>query len=172
MTNQVTKTVTASIKNLNVSPRKVRLVTDLIKGQPIESALAQLQMNSKRASAPISKLVKSAIANARERGFDVNKLIIDNITVDKGRVLKRGRSGGRGRVTLVEKKQSHINLILKEDNETKRPSFTIHEKPKKVKEFKERTSKKEKPKYEQDEDTKKKKKKSGFVNKFFQRKSV
>ncbi|MBU2101403.1 50S ribosomal protein L22 [Patescibacteria group bacterium] len=167
-----TKISKASIKNLNISPRKVRLVADLIRGQSVNEALAQLQMIGKRSSEPMTKLIKSATFNARERGLDVNKLLIDTITVDKGRVLKRGLSRGRGRVTPLEKKQSHINLTLREDASVKSPKFVFHEKPKKVKAEK-RAPKEDKPKYEKgDESSKKERKKSGFVNKFFQRKSV
>lgn len=79
----------AFLKNYRQSPRKVRLVTDLVKGKTVKQALVELSFLPKRASLPIKKLIESAAANAKSTNkANVEDLVISNITVDKGIVLK------------------------------------------------------------------------------------
>jgi len=172
MADQQIKAVNASIKNLNISPRKVRLVTDLIKGHHVTSAMAQLQNLPNRASHDVAKLLNSALANAREKNMDLGRLVVDSITVDKGRVLKRARAKARGRVGTIEHKHSHVNLILKESPDVKPVQFVIPQKVKKVKTIKEDKPDKEKPKYEEPQKKEQKKAKKGFMQKIFRRKSI
>ena len=173
MAKTQSKTATSAIKNLNISPRKVRLVTDAVKGAHVISAMAQLRALPQRASEPVLKLLESAIANAREKNMDPGKLVIDSITVDKGRVFKRGRAKARGRVGLIELKHSHVNLILREDAEIKSQPFVIPQKVKKVKTIKEdKEPKKERPEFEEQEKKEIKKPKKGFAQKWFRRKSI
>ncbi|MDD5710536.1 MAG: 50S ribosomal protein L22 [Candidatus Colwellbacteria bacterium] len=167
-TNKISR---ASIRNLNISPRKVRLVADLIRGMETSDALAQLELLNKRSSQPLAKLLKSAIANAKTKGLDINRLVIDVITVDKGRMLKRALARGRGRVSAIQKKQSHVSLVLRESDTVQKSRFVIVEKPKSTKQPKQTAgSKKAKP--DRKDEMIKKEKKPNFVKKLFQRKSV
>ncbi|MEX2054301.1 MAG: 50S ribosomal protein L22 [Candidatus Colwellbacteria bacterium] len=173
MADKDMKTATSAIKNLNISPRKVRLVTDAVKGMHVTSAMAQLQALPNRASEPILKLLNSTVANAREKKLDLSKLVVASITVDKGRVLRRGKAKARGRVGLIEHKQSHVNLVLKESPDVVAQAFVIPQKVKKVKIIKEdKEPKKEKPEFEEKQEKAKKTPKRGFGQRFFRRKSI
>jgi large subunit ribosomal protein L22 len=103
----------AELKNYRQSPRKVRLVADLIKGKSVAEAILQLQYLTKRASNPISKLVQSAAANA-QNNFKVapEGLYIKSLTVDKGVVMKRFRPRSRGMANPVHKHSSHVVIEL------------------------------------------------------------
>lgn len=107
--------VKAYAKSLRMSPRKVRLVVDLIRGQKVAAALAQLQFSPRAATLPISKLVKSAIANAKHN-YDLaeDNLFIKSIFVDGGATLKRSMPRAQGRATPIRKRTSHITVILGE----------------------------------------------------------
>ena len=172
MADKVVKTAKASMKNLNIAPRKVRLIADLVKGQSAVGAIGQLQVLPQRSTEPIIKLIKSALANAQDNNLDTRKLVLESITVNKGRTLKRGLSRGRGRVTPIRKAQSHVDLILKESDKVIAPAFVIHEKPKKVKEFKPSEEPKEKPKFKEEGEVNKKGKQPGFMKKLFRRKAI
>jgi large subunit ribosomal protein L22 len=103
----------ATLKNYRQSPRKVRLVTELIKGMNVSAAILQLQNTTKRASDPIIKLISSAAANARENfKMDPETLVVKSITVDKGVVLKRYRPRSRGMANPVHKHSSIVNVEL------------------------------------------------------------
>lgn len=107
--------VKAQSNNLRMSPRKVRLVADLVRGQKIATALAQLNFANKAAALPIAKLIKSAVANA-QHNFDLaeDNLFVKTISVDGGATLKRWMPRAQGRATPLRKRTSHINLILGE----------------------------------------------------------
>ncbi|PIR98449.1 MAG: 50S ribosomal protein L22 [Candidatus Colwellbacteria bacterium CG10_big_fil_rev_8_21_14_0_10_41_28] len=165
----------ASLRNLNVSPRKTRLVVDLVRGLSVPEAIVQLQVINKRASEPVEKLIRSAVANAREMGLNQGKLMIDHISVDKGRSLRRARFHGRGRVGIIQKEQSHINLVIKESDKVKEVDFVLPVKEKKVISSAPAPVKDDnKPKSEKDDTEKKikKNKDKGFVDKFFRRKAI
>jgi len=104
----------AFLKNYRQSPRKVRLLADLIRGKNTKEAIVSLDFLPKRASLPIKKLLSSAIANAKNTGKDVEKLFVKNITVDKGIVLKRMMPRAMGRGARINKRTSNINIILEE----------------------------------------------------------
>ncbi|MBP9803202.1 MAG: 50S ribosomal protein L22 [Candidatus Pacebacteria bacterium] len=104
----------AFLKNYRQSPRKVRLVADLVKGKKIDEALLELDFLVKRASLPISKLIKSAVANAKVLGMDEANLIIKDLTVDKGIVMKRMMPRAMGRGARINKRTSHVTVILAE----------------------------------------------------------
>lgn len=108
----------AFLKNYRQSPRKVRLVADLVKGKKLSQALAELDFLSKRAGDPLKKLIKSAAANAKTN-FQTSEenLFIKNITVDKGNVMKRFQPASRGRAHPIRKKMSNVMVTL----ETKEP---------------------------------------------------
>ena len=102
----------AFLKNYRQSPRKVRLVADLIKGKPVEIALLEFSYLPKRAALPILKLVKSAVANAKNDGLTAEDLVVKNLTVDKGMVLKRIMPRARGSAAQILKRMSHVRLEL------------------------------------------------------------
>ena len=104
----------AFLKNYRQSPRKVALVTGLIKGKRVSEAFVFLDNLPKRASAPIKGLLTSAVANAKQAGIGVENLIIDNITVNKGIVMKRSMPRARGSASRINKRTSHVLLTLKE----------------------------------------------------------
>ena len=113
------KEVNAQLKYLRVSPRKVRLVADLVRGLTVDKARKQLALSKKSVSQSIAKLIESAVANAKENfKLDVdaksNNLYIKKISVDKGPTLKRWLPRARGRATRINKRSSHISVILSE----------------------------------------------------------
>lgn len=105
--------VRAELNYLRISPRKVRLVSGLIRGLLLKDAEAQLRFLPKRASLPLLKLLKSAAANA-EHNFNLEKrgLVVSEIRVDQGPVLKRFRARAFGRAAQILKRTSHITLVL------------------------------------------------------------
>src|SRR3989344_1560406 len=107
---------TAQLKNYRQSPRKVRLVADLMRGKSALRALALLATLPKRAAAPMEKLLRSAIANTRIPAED---LVISCIEVNGGLVFKRNMPRARGRASLIRKKTSHITLSLAQKGSTK-----------------------------------------------------
>lgn len=123
--------VKASLKYLRISPRKTRLVTDLLKGLSAKDAEAQLARLSKKSSLPVLKLLKSAIANA-ENNFqlDKNNLYIKIARVDEGPALKRWRARARGSAYTIKKRTSHVFIIL--DEIKKKPQTTAQSKTKKT----------------------------------------
>jgi large subunit ribosomal protein L22 len=163
----------AKLRNLNIAPRKVRLVATSLKGMHVQAALAQLDVMTQRSAAPISKLIRSAVANAKEKEMDVDKLIINSIRVDQGITLKRAKARARGRATLIEKKMSHIILELEEGEKAIAPEFVVQEKPKSDKaDKKTKEERKEQAPKAKFEEPKKEKEKRGFGSKIFRRKSI
>ena len=104
----------AFLKNYRQSPRKVALVAELIKGKRVAEALVLLENLPKRASLPIKKLLLSAVANAKSKEVNEENLIVLNVTVDKGIVLKRIMPRARGSASRINKRTSHVTLVLAE----------------------------------------------------------
>ncbi len=105
----------ASLSNYNQSPRKVRLVASLIKGKTVADADTQLTYLVKRASAPIKKLLNSAVANAvLQTGATQENLVIKNVTVDKGVVMKRSMPRAFGRASRINLRTSNVTLTLEQ----------------------------------------------------------
>ena len=102
----------AFLKNYRQSPRKVRLVADLLKGKRVADGFVQLSALPKRATGPITKLLASAVANAKQTGVSEENLFIENITVNKGIVLKRSMPRARGSASRINKRTSHVMLTL------------------------------------------------------------
>ncbi len=102
----------AVLKNYRQSPRKVRLLADLVRGKKVKDALAALAFIDKKASEPFAKVVRSAQANALQKGADTDKLIISKVTVDKGTVMKRFIPRARGSASRINKRNSHITVEL------------------------------------------------------------
>lgn len=105
--------ITATLSSYRQAPRKVRLVTELIKGKTASQALVLLDTSTKTASKSIKKLLNSAIANAKHNHkVALEDLVIKNATADKARVIKRFRPRARGRAFPIHKHSSHITLTL------------------------------------------------------------
>lgn len=103
----------ASLKNYRQSPRKVRVAANAIKGKRVPEALTILQFMVKRASDPLAKLVASAAANASHNfGVPIDMLVIKSLTVNKGVVLKRIMPRARGSASRINKRSSHVKLVL------------------------------------------------------------
>jgi len=107
--------IKSSLKFLRVAPRKARLVADLVRGKDVNTALGLLKFVNKSASVHISKLIKSAVANAESKGtVDVDNLYIKFIAVYNGPSMKRMRPAPMGREMIIRKRLCHIDLILDE----------------------------------------------------------
>ncbi|MES2702752.1 MAG: 50S ribosomal protein L22 [Bacteroidota bacterium] len=110
----------ARLRNLPTSPRKMRLLADLIRGMDVEQALNTLKFSTKHPSVPLEKLLLSAVANWRVKneGVDVAEanLYVKTIFVDGGRVLKRMRPAPQGRAYRVRKRSNHVTLFVDSRN--------------------------------------------------------
>jgi len=103
----------ALLKHVRISPRKARLVVDLIRGQNAEAALNILRFTPRHAARVVSKVLKSAVANAVVKGMgDVDNLWVSRAFVDGGPMLKRIQPGPMGRAKPIRKHSSHITLVL------------------------------------------------------------
>ncbi len=136
--------VKAKLRYSRISPRKVRLVADLIRGLQVEEAEQVLQFTVKRSANPILKLLRSAVANA-ENSFNLKKenLYISEIKVDGGPIIKRFRPRARGAASSIQKKTSHISIILGE-KEGKKVEQEKKKEPKIKKVYQEEKPKEEK----------------------------
>jgi|SRR5210317_1844495 large subunit ribosomal protein L22 len=110
----------AKLNNCPTSPRKMRLVADLVRGKKVEEALAILKFNSKEASGRVEKLLLSALANWQEKNEDANiedaDLFVKEIRVDGGSMLKRLRPAPQGRAHRIRKRSNHVTLVLGDNN--------------------------------------------------------
>jgi large subunit ribosomal protein L22 len=106
----------AKLNNYPTSPRKMRLLADLIRGMEVDKALGVLQFNPKHPAVPLYKLLKSAINNWEQKNTDAKVedagLIVKTIMVDGGRVIKRMRPAPQGRGYRVRKRSNHVTLIV------------------------------------------------------------
>lgn len=167
--------IKSKLNYLRIAPRKVRVVADLIKGLPVEEAEAQLLLNSRRPSKQLLKALRSSMANAKNNfKIDENSLYVKNIRVDKGPVLKRMMPRAMGRGTLIEKKMSHVTIILEKKEKPTPPRFIITREKPKTEEKKKTKSEKasDQKKTEKEEKSKVPTQKEGAFKKFFRRKSV
>ena len=112
--NEMMVEATAKATYLRIAPRKVQIVLDLIRNKPTDEALAILKHTPKAACEPLEKLLKSAIANAENKNMDVNSLYVAKCWVCQGPTLKRIRPRARGSANRINKKTSHITLVLRE----------------------------------------------------------
>jgi large subunit ribosomal protein L22 len=138
--------ITASLKNYRISPRKVRLVADMVRGKSVEQAKSILLGAVKRAKSPLSDLLDSAVANAlHNHKIEKGLLFIKEIRVDQGYVLKRSQPMARGSAFPIKKRTSHVSLVLApvEVKESKnKPAKTVTAKPIKLKQKPEKPAKK------------------------------
>ena len=112
--------VKASVKNLRISPKKVRLVVDLVKGMDAQAAQNQLSFLNKKSAKDVLKLLNSAIANGENNfGLQKSNLFIKEMRVDSGITIKRWTQRAFGRAAMIRKKASHVSLVLDEKVPTK-----------------------------------------------------
>ena len=103
---------------IRTSPQKLNLVAQLIRGMPVEKALAELTFSRKRISQNVKKVLESAIANAENNhDLDIDSLIVDQAFVGKNMVMKRWRARARGRTGRIHKPFSEITIVVKEVEE-------------------------------------------------------
>ncbi len=104
----------AFLKNHRQTPRKTRLVADLVRGKEVEHARSVLSFTDKKSAIAIKGLIESAIANAKNLGLDISRLFIKEIRVDEGLKMKRWRPRERGRAAPFRRRTSKISLTLGE----------------------------------------------------------
>lgn len=104
--------VRASLRNLQMSARKIRVIADAIRNKRLGHALAFLSTQKKACCGPLKRLLESAAANADSRDLDIDDLRIDQILVDKGPIRKRFMPRAQGRATKIRKQSAHIEVIL------------------------------------------------------------
>ena len=105
--------ITASLKNYRISPRKFRLVADMIRGKSVTKARTILMFAIKGAHNPLATLLESAVANASNNfKLDKDSLFVKEIRVDQGQVLKRSMPVSRGSAHPIKKRTSHVSLVL------------------------------------------------------------
>jgi large subunit ribosomal protein L22 len=102
----------ATLDNYNQTPRKVKLVTDLVKGKKVGEALAALHFLPKRASEPMAKLIKSALANAKAKGEKIEDLAIKGFTVESAGMYKRYMPRAFGRASPIRRRRSRVIVTL------------------------------------------------------------
>lgn len=121
-------TAKATLSNFRQSPRKMRLVVNLVRGKNVAQALVNLQFTEKKAALPVRNLIASALANAKALEIPTENLIIKKITVDGGKIMYRRRPAAQGSAHPIRKRTSAIFVELGEDP-----------KPKKIRTVKEKT---------------------------------
>ena len=106
----------AVLKHYKAKPRKTRQLADMVRGKRVSEALTLLHLSARSASRDIEKLIRSALANASEKGEndDPDDLIVHRITVDQGPTVKRFRPRARGRTGRILKRTCHVQVILDE----------------------------------------------------------
>lgn len=158
----------AKVNYLHIAPRKVRLIGDTLKGLSAQEAEAQLLLRPHRAAKALLKLLRSAMANARNnQKLHSESLRVASLRVDKGPIIKRFLPRAQGRATPIHKIMSHVTLVLEETVKPATPRFVINppvkkEKTKKMAPKPKAKIEKEKPKTE----------KVGFFKRLFRRKSI
>ncbi len=160
--------IISKLKYLRIAPRKVRLVADLIRRKKTKEAQTILDFITKGAAKPLAKLLKTAIADARHNfQLDPSNLYISKITVDEGPKYKRWKARSRGMAAPIQKKTSHITLVLSEIS-------SEGKKVKKIKEIRKQEPKKEieRPKFKPQQELEKPIPKGAkILKRFFRRKA-
>ena len=108
------KEIKAQLNNFRISPRKARIVCDIVRGKKVKDAIAQLNFTSKRFATPLMKLLKSASDNAKNNFnvADESNLIVKSIEVNGGPVLKRFMPRARGSSAMIKKRTSRVSLVI------------------------------------------------------------
>ncbi len=163
---------TVQLNYLRIAPRKVRLVADLLRGLSVNEAEAQLMLIRNRAAVPLRKLLRSAVQNLRNnKKLDPANFYVETITVDGGPMLKRSLPRARGMATPIQKKMSHVTIVLGENPNLKPPRFQITIKKKEKLPKKEAREKPAKEKMILEQKSAERKN-PGFFRKIFSRKAI
>jgi len=112
--SEIPMATSAKLSGLRIAPRKVRIVIDTIRGKSVGDALNILTFTRKAAALPVAKLIKSAVANAEQDGVNVDTLFVKTVTVDQGPAQRRFMPRALGRAFKVNKKTSHVQVVLGE----------------------------------------------------------
>lgn len=104
----------AELRGLRMGARKVKVIADLIRNRTVEEALTALAFQRRAAAPQIKKVLDSAIANADQRGMDLDRLVVSDIQVNKGPIQRRYLPRAHGRATRIRKQTSHIRVALSE----------------------------------------------------------
>jgi large subunit ribosomal protein L22 len=105
----------ATLKHAHISPRKARLVADLVRGMYVGQAMGLLDFTPNKAAGLIKKVLNSALHSAKQAsGVDEDRLFVSQITIDEGPTAKRWSPRAMGRATRIRKRTSHINVVLEE----------------------------------------------------------
>ena len=173
--------IKAELNYLHISPRKVRLASGLLRGKNISHARAILKYMNKRSSAPLLKLLNSAVAGAKHNfNINENNLFIDSIIVNSGPVFKRSRARAFGRSAMIRKKTSHVILRLEDGSEArgsekssrKRSDILVRE-MKDLSDIKDKQSEAREARFKEEAAIKTPlKKQAGFVKRMFRRKAI
>ena len=113
---------TAHLRFLHMAPRKLTVVASLVRGMPVGDALNTLQWTKRAAALPLKKLIESAVANATDKSkgsVDVDRLMVKTIWVDQGPTQRRYMPRAMGRATRINKKSSHVHVILTDESKKK-----------------------------------------------------
>ncbi|MBI4094766.1 MAG: 50S ribosomal protein L22 [Candidatus Liptonbacteria bacterium] len=166
----------AQLKYLRIAPRKVRAVAGLMKGLSAQEAEAQLLHERRRPAKALLKLLRSAMANAKHtKNLSTEKLYVESIRIDQGPMLKRSLPRARGMATPIQKKMSHVMLVLDERENATPPRFTILT-PKKTKlppeERKRKPASTLTERETRERESSAKKERPGFLRRVFSRKST
>jgi len=106
----------AVAKFVRISPRKIRLIMDQVRGKKVEEALNRLSFAPQKGARILKKLIDSAVANAEQNsGVDVDALFVKRVYADEGPTLKRFRPRAQGRATRIRKRSSHLTVVLDEE---------------------------------------------------------
>jgi len=107
--------VRATQRYVRISPQKVRMIVDAIKGRPAETAINALKFMPQKSAGIVEKIVRSAVANADQNtSIDVDDLVVSNLIVDQGPSMKRFKARARGRGARILKRTAHITVVLAE----------------------------------------------------------
>lgn len=121
----------AKLNNMPTSPRKMRVVADMIRGERVNKALTLLKFEPKVGAAKIEKLLLSAVANWQAKNEDASleeaDLFVKTIYVDSGRILKRLRPAPQGRAHRIRKRSNHVTLVVDSMNEVSQPAEETNE---------------------------------------------
>ena len=105
----------ATLRNAKISPQKVRLVADQIRGMPVEHAINLLTFSNKKAAKILKKVLESAVANAEHNdAADIDDLEVGEVMIDEGPTMKRWRARARGRANKILKRMSHVTITVQE----------------------------------------------------------
>jgi large subunit ribosomal protein L22 len=170
------KNAIAHLNYLHMAPRKVRRIAHTLKGLSVMEAEAQLLLRPQRSAEPLLKLLRSAAANAKNNGkMNGEKLVVEEIFVNQGAMMKRMLPRAMGRATPIQKKMSHVTIRLAEKDAVAAPRFVITPPPKKDKKEKTGASPKRHATTRSAEpktSAEKANEKSGFLKRIFRRKSI